>query len=437
MLTTEQFLQAELCNVERALNESLRFDYGGHASAAAFYTECMSRHKALKDTLDKGRSRRKPPDLRPLADSVSNLSEIIARIERSRLGEYSRAFADCLSATATAACTGKCQPTPTSPLFFFSSEGGLNSYAIYPGQEKIALVRRRIFNVIFPRSLKYHVLVHPILGHEIGHALMHIPFREAQIWSGLSVLFKDSPFENVATFKNWLSQYFPDTQANLIEENVLRKILRDWHEEFFCDLFGLISMGPAFLAALKSLFSAIDLAGDECGDSHPPTLVRYAMLTAAVKELGWHKPLKGAGADATSRIGDFWEELLKPGPRRPWLPSLDLKKVQAATRQLFNNFSKCEQVVYTPVPARLLEELLDQLKNHVPPIGHQQFKPKNFSLRSVDYRTILYAGWLTLVDPPIKTFTLKDDRFYDVNRLCDQAILQQEAVVMQAKKARQ
>ena len=42
-------------------------------------------------------------------------------------------------------------------------------------------IGRRVFTIVFPRTLKHYVLLHAIFGHEIGHAAGTIPQHKAEL----------------------------------------------------------------------------------------------------------------------------------------------------------------------------------------------------------------------------------------------------------------
>jgi hypothetical protein len=91
-MSPADFLRAECGNVQDTLDETLRHDYG-FGNRHEYYAECSFRLKVLQARLEKV-PKGDQPALAGIAYSLSELSRIISRIERSHLGEFSWPFAD-------------------------------------------------------------------------------------------------------------------------------------------------------------------------------------------------------------------------------------------------------------------------------------------------------------------------------------------------------
>ena len=86
-VTPLEFLGEEVGNVERALNETLRYDYGPE-QGREYYKECADRLSEIKANV----SSTQASDLRTiqaLFNELRQLSSWILLIERSHLGEFS------------------------------------------------------------------------------------------------------------------------------------------------------------------------------------------------------------------------------------------------------------------------------------------------------------------------------------------------------------
>src|SRR5206468_395429 len=65
---------------------------------------------------------------------------------------------------------------------------------------------KRILHIVFPRTNKYHVLLHAIFGHEIGHAAYAIPRLQSRLDKDvIAPLFADTPLADVASAEAWLT----------------------------------------------------------------------------------------------------------------------------------------------------------------------------------------------------------------------------------------
>lgn len=424
MLTAKEFLEEECKNVRRLLNETLRHEYG-NLESREFYDESSFRLDLLSDEV----RRATPTDttkLDTLSEAISRLSALITRIERSHLGEFSWPFANALQRLAAATCRGTGLDTAfKEPLFFISADGGLVSYRIHAEQRPIDIIGRRIFNIVFPRSLKHHVLLHPILGHEIGHAAWSVPSMQHDLLAKVLIpLFQGSPLAEVEAARGWLQATF-GVQA---QEQAVHKALMSWAQEFLCDLFGLLLMGPSFVAAHLSLLLAVDPSAQQFGDSHPPSACRFWMVREAARALEWDRPTGASTTKSDSALRAFWAGADEQAARLPpWSAVFDQSQLTQAVTALSGILAPLETALYKCPERDLLGELLDMLYASIPPVGKSVDVDGNLSAKPIDFRTILYGGWLAWHD---RSGLDPEMDFFSLNRLCDHAILQQEAVAI-------
>ena len=93
-MTPHEFLEQQARNVEQALTETLRYDYGPK-STWDYYEECRKRLDLIKLAI----STTLPTNYQGIEariDELTSLSVWISLIERSRLGEFSWPFAEAL-----------------------------------------------------------------------------------------------------------------------------------------------------------------------------------------------------------------------------------------------------------------------------------------------------------------------------------------------------
>lgn len=104
-----------------------------------------------------------------------------------------------------------------------------------------------------------------LLFHEVGHAV----FAKRNVISRL-----------VLSFPPELALRAPDDES-FVRLGKLRteyeKALRKWVEEVFADIFGLLSVGPAYLHCLANVLGA-DGTLQQCSKVHPSTAIRIAIL---------------------------------------------------------------------------------------------------------------------------------------------------------------
>jgi hypothetical protein len=170
MKTAKDFLAQECANLGEVLAETLRFKYGLEGSGE-FFEECSARLTFLKDEISKA-AVSDHDHLQNLSALLAQLTDLVTRIERSSIGEYSWPFVEELKRIAVAICTEATLTNPqTPPQIYVLAGGGLDAYAIHPELNRPSGSYRRIHTIVFPRTLKHFVLLHAILGHEVGHAM--------------------------------------------------------------------------------------------------------------------------------------------------------------------------------------------------------------------------------------------------------------------------
>lgn len=441
MLTPKEFLAQECSNVGKLLRDALRFDYGARGSET-FFEQCNTQLNFVRSNLqhiDDSNA----DNLAEIAGHISQLSQLIAKIERSHIGEFSWAFGDAFRRHAELICSDSVdqeeQPDSEaseeataadikSPLFFIIADGGISAYSMRPEQSLLGVSNRRIFTIAVPRSLRHHVLLHSILGHEIGHAAQNVPERKRFIEGNIIPLLRAK--SALATPVKIRELQLPPP-INRLTDGELMAVTRDWLTEIACDLIGLNFMGPSFFGAARSLLGAIDSEGSAYGAKHPPNAWRYEALRRAYKTAGWDE----TPADSSPRMKNAHERMttnlyLYDPNTASANRVFDDGVIEDATKRIADFLDAySEPLRYVPPNARDLEELVTSICRARPPLG-QRTEAGAWEFSKIDYRHILHAGWLAMaagMDPEIGVE--EEKRFFYINRLCEQAILQREALV--------
>jgi hypothetical protein len=78
-----------------------------------------------------------------------------------------------------------------------------------------------------------------------------------------------------------------------------REVLENWAAEFYCDLFAVKVLGPAYLAsfAANALIAAGQDGGEYGSTSHPPDIVRVCLMQRELEKKGLRIPLAGELAE--------------------------------------------------------------------------------------------------------------------------------------------
>jgi hypothetical protein len=384
------------------------------------YEECLARLSLIESELHTVEES-DGDEIQELWVQLSNLADLIGQVERSHIEEFSWPFARALQTLAVSVCgSNDAGSSSDSPLFFISADDDLASYAINTEQGYPGLRYLPLFNIIFPRSLKHFDLLHPILGHEVAHAAFAIPQIGDRIATDvLGPLVVGSPLSDRGQFEKWLENINQELEPDLIDSALLQ-----WPEELYCDLFGLLMMGPSYIGATCTLSQPFDVKS--VSESHPPSLTRYMMLEIAITQLGWRPDSKKKRTELErlrSSYFDAFSLLLRGAPMgfqlvRPSSIKLALRKLQEFLAPLGNALFQMPAV-------ETLEAMVSRLQLARPPVESSVSSRLAIQNEDADFRAILFAGWLASHS---KLTRVPEPKFLNLNLLCDRGILQQSAV---------
>ena len=417
MFAAGEFRLQECENVRDLLRNTLRYAYSSKSSQDV-YNECLKRIQLIQDAF--GILNEEDEDeLQELSNQLSELSQLIGRVEQSRIEEFSWPFALALQNLADKICAANKDPLSAKPLFFISADDELTSYQIETEQGRAGIIDSPLFSIVFPRSLKHFVLLHPILGHELGHAAnsatQHAEPLQREV---LDPLIEKSPLANIVKFEKWLKSTGSEMDLDQITNAVW-----SWQEEFFCDLFGLLLMGPSYIGATISLLRPFKL--HSISESHPPSATRFWMLEQAVNQLGWRKRYSG-NKSLKKSVNAYFDSLTTLAlniPKKYKL--LRESQITAALERLIFFMRAIPEAHFLPPEPAQVAQMCTRLLNGCPPTASDVSQSLQVTNVSVDFRSILFAGWLTWMSDERKKGDLS---FIKLNMLCQRGILQQRAI---------
>lgn len=208
--------------------------------------------------------------------------------------------------------------------------------------------------------------------------------------------------------------------------------LLKWRKEIFCDLFGLIMMGSAYLPAFTTLIEpSFSTQGLAYVPSHPPYPTRVVALLHAARALQMlpTEDTSQTTAELSKEIdNDFRANALRY--ESTTYNCLNPEKVQAAAFRLNEFMAKfgtnSSVLRCPPVDGELLTELAKVLSQRIPPVAPlPRLKGGRLAATPlIDFRHLLHAGWIVYA----KMEGAQPEDFLNLNRLCAHAILQQEGV---------
>jgi hypothetical protein len=434
-MTPHEFLEQQANNVEQALTETLRYDYGPKPTWD-YYQECQERLNRIKLAIGVT-SETDLAGIKARLDELTNLSVWISLIERSRLGEFSWPFADALRRMAEILLSETALSGATVlPIVHIVADG--EGYFIHY-ETTSASSKRKFAFIAFPRPLKHHVLLHSLFGHELGHTALHTVGAGSILQNDvITALESAGPLANAAAMDVWIydsaapaeikrelnhfqamngTQYTFDDHCRL-----------DWIVELICDLFGLLLFGPGFAAAHQVYLRPLNSNPYEIGlpqSTHPPYAVRHRMLVRTMRLLSWdvpvttESPYQQAEQDLLNYVlldsYDNWSTLVS---------DQQLSNAVAGIQRLFSSY---RPLGYTTPEGHLLVGLIKQLDMRVPPIIATLSNTGKPQLSTTEIAHTLYAGWIySLTSEPLS--------FLQTNKLCDHALLQQIAINLALEK---
>lgn len=438
-MTPYEFLVEELENVRRLLSDTLRHDYGPDHSGE-YYNECNLRLDNIKLLIDQA-NKQDVQEISSIYVELSSVARRITLIERAHLGEFSWPFANEIRNIAGKLLYDRTLKDKSPPIVHVIAESygyrilNEGSFKHSPGRQRIAVVE-------FPRTLKHQVLFHTLLGHEICHTGFLVPAFIGRFSANfINPAFANTPLETQATATSWInSQGAPNEIKQAIARynnrfgpySFARQHLSNWKMELVCDMFGLILFGPSFLAAHNTLLTALSpnpYDVDLIDQSHPPYEIRNCALIQCMKVLGWDTPSINKTGNKYHLAEKKLLDRLCGSTYSPWTKIFDDKDLAAALSSLQNLLVSDGVLGYQKVGGSPLQSLLAKISRGMPPILDTISVDGTPDLISLDVASILYAGWI-FAEHGSDIDGTRNLSFFDINRLCEQALLQREAIVI-------
>jgi hypothetical protein len=169
--------------------------------------------------------------------------------------------------------------------------------------------------------------------------------------------------------------------------------------------------------------------GEMFGDSHPPYGCRVLLTSRVLRKQGWLTYPKSSDPALDSAIAKTDAFMTAAPSKDRWYDIFGDKQIDAAVDglvKLLGTFPKAK-AVYSPPSFAQLESIVDLLLRRVPPCGATLTAAGEPKLTALDFRHVLYAGWIVWNgrnDLPMK----KKLDFFHINQLCDRGMLQDFAV---------
>lgn len=142
--------------------------------------------------------------------------------------------------------------------------------------------------VHIPRRERHSGLLHPLIIHELGHAIDSEHHVVAAIWNKLA---KRKPFQR--RFITTISAYA--TSEQISQQDAAREIggrLNAWITETYCDSVASARLGPTYLYSFLAEVAAGSI--DDAGERHPPARTRIDLIWNQLQRVGWRSEMAAA-----------------------------------------------------------------------------------------------------------------------------------------------
>jgi hypothetical protein len=438
------YIQEEYDNVARALQESLRYDYGP-GQTVDYYEECRFRLEGIHDDL----KRLRDCGSGPTSSIVAQLWDLATRltlVERSHLGEFSWPFADAIRQIAISllsedeGLSGRIEP-----IIHMIAEG--TSYQISSEKVMGANKHRRLFTVAFPRQLKHHVLMHALFGHELGHATFYSSGTGANLLATgedppsrriISILRSEGPLRDCASAMAWLrSEDAPPQVAERMRRSGAATItegnLGHWIVELVCDLFGLAIFGSSFAAAHRTYLEPSCRTAFEIDiekTSHPAYALRRNLLVDALRCMDWLTPVISESNPKVLKAEQSFIDYVGTSTFGTWASVFTERQLTDALGVIGDHFASTGTRMARRPNKQTLNALVTRVARHLPPIREDIDEAGVSTTHEVRLEEQLYASWVCWLGRD--ELDGEQLSFFQLNQLCDLALLQQQAIDLSA-----
>ena len=261
------------------------------------------------------------------------------------------------------------------------------------------------------------ILLHCLLGHEIGHAIYKNKQISSKILPHLSYkqrAFKELVDVRLQQLMGEFSRGSGQTPTQLILEQTREfaeyvtrmqvfTIASYWIEELFCDIIGTGLFGPAFICA-SSMFLLPFSQIDETSDTHPSSKLRIQWSINALERndpgFGYKHLREDSGEVALELLIQPWKQLVGTKATIPrdavhkvvfdTVIKVRGKVIEEAKSALGAHFFRPSYFKKEVYPLR------ERLRNWLPPNEYQMTAGNPFTIASL--QGIFNAGWLSYVE---------------------------------------
>lgn len=142
--------------------------------------------------------------------------------------------------------------------------------------------------VHIPRREQHSGLLHPLIVHELGHAIDSQHDVVLDIWRAISTR---TPFQRRFTRAVTMYGAAEGLSTGEAAHYVARRLVY-WITESFCDSLAASRLGPTYLYSFLAEVAAGTI--DDAGEKHPPARERVALISEQLVAAGWGDSMAAA-----------------------------------------------------------------------------------------------------------------------------------------------
>jgi hypothetical protein len=187
------------------------------------------------------------------------------------------------------AATGRGYATSSNPYRPVISRWGASGGQVGPN----------VIVVFVPRREQHTGLLHPLIMHELGHAIQD----QHQLLD--DIIDRANHLQRwLARLRKAVDEYVQNDPSTSVPEalGVIAHRLYSWLEEILCDSIATHVLGPTYLYSFLAEVAAGSM--DVAAERHPPPRQRIRLMLAQLDKLGWDATMAGAAPQLDAWVRD-------------------------------------------------------------------------------------------------------------------------------------
>lgn len=279
-------------------------------------------------------------------------------------------------------------------------------------REKLKELPDNLAVLSFPDIYKDNVIANSELAHEIGHFIDELGGVTTKILKKVKV---DKTKLREEINKDLDTEKLPYLLVEKIKAERIKQInynIKRWVQELLSDLIAIRLCGPAFVFALSELLLTKQIA-DDANIDYPPATLRLRILLEEMKSINYIDKLSNENKDIVKDLISEIDEHIKSVPQKTGEPLVNeaIESVLDLIKQESNTATNGFQ--YEPDRfGNEVFELLEKLKQYVPPCEIKRGKPAN-PISILNAGMIFRLTWKNY--PPPITITSQENESEVVN----------------------